>query len=120
MASSPTQRTLAECVRRGWRACVVEKWIAQAGRRIDAFGFGDILAIDQRTGSMLIQATSTDNMSARVAKIRGECKQAATDWLRAGNRIEVWGWAKRGAAGTRKVWTLRIVSLTLDASGEIV
>ena len=107
MATSPTQRTLAECRKRGWRACVVEKWIAQARRRIDVYGFGDVLALDGKPGSLLIQATTTANAPSRVTKIRGECAEAASDWLRAGNRIAVWGFARRGAAGKRKLWTLK-------------
>ena len=27
-------------------------------------------------------------------------------WLQGGGRFEVWGWAKRGKAGARKLWTL--------------
>jgi hypothetical protein len=118
--SSPTQRTLAECRNREWLACVVEKWIPQAGRRVDVFGFGDILAVDGLPGSLLIQATTTENMSARVKKIQTECHDAAKEWLRYGNRIGVWGWAKRGPADKRKVWTLRIINLTLSPEGEIV
>lgn len=112
MAASPTSRSLEECRKRGWLAHVVEKWIPHTRRRLDAFGFGDVLVMDGRPGSLLIQATSTPNMAARVTKIREECAEAARAWLAAGNRIEVWGWAKRGKAGERKRWTLRTVEIT--------
>ena len=111
---TPTQRTLTECKGRGWPAHVVEKWIAQARKRIDVWGFGDVLVLDGQLGSLLIQATVTDSMSSRVKKIGDECKDLAMAWLAAGNRIEVWGWAKRGAAGKRKLWTLRRVAITSD------
>jgi hypothetical protein len=52
-----------------------------------------------------IQATSSTNHSARVSKARQEPRLAV--WLGAGNAFEVWSWAKRGAKGKRKVWTLR-------------
>ena len=120
MAKQPGQRSIDECRRRGWRAQVVEKWVVQARRRIDLFGFGDLIALDGQPGALLIQATSTGNASSRVAKIQDECAEAATEWLRAGNRIEVWGWAKRGAAGKRKLWTLRRVAVELSAAGEFV
>jgi hypothetical protein len=126
-SASPTARTLAEARKRGWGACVVEKWIPQKKRRLDAFGFGDILAVDPAgSGAILIQATSTPNMSSRVEKITTEPRakdhpdgpgglaDKARVWLAAGNRILVWGWAKRGKAGERKLWTLREVEITMD------
>lgn len=112
MATSPTQRTLAECRKLDWPACVVEKWVAQARKRIDAFGFGDLLVLDGEPGALLIQATTTANAPSRVTKIIEECNEAASAWLKAGNRITVWGWAKRGAAGKRKLWTLKIYPVT--------
>lgn len=113
---TPTARTLAECRKRGWPAYVCEKWIQAVKRRIDAFGFGDLLVLDGQPGALLIQATgetASGNVSTRVTKIRTECADAARAWLAAGNRIQVWGWGKRGAAGKRKLWTLREVPVTL-------
>lgn len=111
--SVATVRTLMECRKRGWRACVIEKWIPQTKRRLDAFGFGDVLVLDDMPGALLIQATTDTggNVSARVGKIRGECAAAASAWLAAGNRVSVWGWGKRGKAGARKLWTLRVVEI---------
>lgn len=94
LATSPTARTLAECRKRGWSAYVCEKWIPGANVRKDAFGFGDVLVMDGEPGSMLIQATVTGSMSSRVTKIKTFCLDDAKRWLKAGNRIEVWGWAK--------------------------
>lgn len=105
MASSPTQRSLAELRKRGWLAQVVEKWIPQVKRRIDLFGIGDILALDGLPGSLMIQASSASGHSARVKKALAEPK--LLQWLQAGNRFAVWTWGKKGAAGKRKLWTLR-------------
>jgi hypothetical protein len=88
--------------------------VAQTKIRIDVWGFGDILALDARPGALLIQATTTSNCSSRVSKIVNECTDAARAWLDAGNRIEVWGWALRGTAGKRKLWTLKIYEITLE------
>lgn len=113
MAASPTQRSLAECKKRGWPAYVVEKWIPGARIRKDAFGFGDVLVLDGRPGSMLIQATVTGAVATREKKIRNDCAEMAKAWTDAGNRIEIWGWAKRGPVGKRKLWTLKTVEVEL-------
>jgi hypothetical protein len=115
-SASPTQRTLAYCRKHGMRACVVEKYIAPGlhrkfGHRVDVWGFGDVLALDGEPGSLLIQATSADNIAHRVAKIRTECAEAARAWLAAGNRAQVWGW-RATKQGGRKLWSVRVVSVT--------
>lgn len=110
---SPTQRAKAHCKANGWLVSVVEQWVPGANIRRDAFGFGDMLVLDGQGGPLLVQVTST-NVAARVAKIRGECWAAARAWIDAGGRVQVWGWAKRGPAGKRKMWTLRVV----DVEGE--
>ncbi len=108
---SPTQRTLAWYRKRDQPACVVEKWIPHTHRRLDAFGFGDILAID--SAPTLVQVTSTGNLAARVAKIADECGDDARARLASGGRIECHGWAKRvwrkkdGSKAKRKRWTLK-------------
>jgi hypothetical protein len=40
-------------------------------------------------------------------------QEALQDWLKAGGRFEVVSWAKRGARGKRKVWTVRREELTI-------
>lgn len=109
-------RTIAECRRRGWLAGNVERRIPfpkPQGTTIDLFGVIDIIALDlsapvgQRT--IGIQATSGGtggSHSPHRAKILAEPR--VLDWLAAGNRLELWSWAKQGAAGKRKTWTLRV------------
>jgi hypothetical protein len=77
------------------------------------FGFGDVIALDGKPGSLLIQACITGDAPKRAKKILEECTEAAIEWLSAGNRIQVWGWAKRGARGKRKLWTLKRYSIEL-------
>ena len=112
--SSPTRHTLEHCRKRGWIACVVEKWIRGKNIRVDVLGFGDVLALDGQPGSLLIQTTTTDNAPARVKKIKTERRDNALAWLEAGNRIVVHGWALRGAAGKRKLWTLKEYDVTME------
>jgi hypothetical protein len=108
---TPTARTLAECRKRGWLAQTVEQRLPHTFITRDLFGFIDVVALDGKAGLLGIQATSSGNMPARVAKIREECAEASARWLEAGNRIVVWGWAKRGKVGARKLWTLREVAI---------
>lgn len=115
---TPTARALAECKRRGWPAGVVERYVSQTRRRHDLFGFIDLVALDGQRGVLGIQVTSSSNMSARVTKIQTECSERAVNWLHAGNRVQVWGFAKRGARGARKLWTLRVVDVDVDDRGR--
>lgn len=119
---SPTARSLEECRRRGWRAQTVEQTIPKSFIKRDLFHFGDVLAIDGQPGSLIIQATSNNTGgegSKRVTKIVTECRDAAREWLGAGNRLEVWAWAKRGAVGTRKLWSLKTYPITADMVGDL-
>ncbi len=126
MVAAPTERTLRECRRRGWRAGVVERWMPKRegmahSLRIDLFGFIDVIVYAPGARGVLgVQATSTSNIGARVAKVTRTAKlrEAAIDWLRTGCHFEVWGWAKRGPSGKRKLWTLRRVALRLHR-GEL-
>ena len=76
----------------GWTAAVVEHWNPHARIRQDLLGIVDVLAFGD--GEVLaVQATSADNVAARVRKIADHENTPAL--RRAGVRIEVWGWRKR-------------------------
>ena len=88
---TPTARSLKHLRDQGYLAQVVEKWIPQAKRRVDLYGFIDILAI--KGGEVLgVQATSTSNISARVRKIQDHENVDAV--RKAGIGIVVHGWGK--------------------------
>lgn len=92
---TPTARTLAYLRRGGFTVDVVERWLPRVGRRKDFLGCIDILACRRgETGVLAIQATTLANVSARVAKSRGQ--GALSVWLSSGQRFEVWGWHKSG------------------------
>ncbi len=109
MVMSPTARSLAECKKRGWIAQVVEQNVRIPGGRMfkrDLFGVIDIVAIT-RNGILGIQATSDNtggNSYRRVEKILAEPR--AKEWCGFAMLV-VWSWAKQGARGKRKAWTLR-------------
>ena len=88
---SPTQLTLRELRLLGWEHQTVEYWHAHAQKRVDLFGFIDIVALPP--GSILgIQTTTRSNMWGRRNKIRTEKKKQAIAWLQGGGVIEIWGW----------------------------
>lgn len=94
MSSSPTALTLRDLRRDGWTAEVVEHWNPHARVRHDLFGFVDVLAL-RGDVTLGVQATSDSNVSARVRKIAEHANVNAV--REAGWRLEVWGWAKKGA-----------------------
>jgi hypothetical protein len=119
---SPTARSLAYARGRGWLAHVVERWVPQARKRIDMFGCIDIVVVANLLEDMEqiigVQATSGSNHSARVAKALEEPRLHR--WCRAGGQFEVWSWALRGKAGTRKTYRLRRTMIVCDPYKPIV
>jgi len=122
-SNSPTQRTLAECRKRGLIAQVVERWNPHAKVRVDLFGVIDVLAIVPRVetihgqaiaGEIVgLQACSGTDHAKRRAKILAEPRALA--WVEAGGRLELWSWSKRGDRGKQKRWTLRVEVFTRES-----
>ena len=115
--SSPTQRSLA-LLRKSWPLVqVVERWNAFAKRRIDLYGFCDVLCCGQDS-ILAVQTTSGSNVSARFEKLR--FLPSVTHWLQSPTRlIHIHGWATRGGKGKRKLWTCRTVELRLSPTGAV-
>jgi hypothetical protein len=133
--TSHTSRTLAALRDRGYETAIVERWIARAQRRIDAFGFADILAI--KAGEPILAVQSTGNASPghnptqeRIRKLTGTAEgvddkevaesnrraRLALLWLLAGGRIELYVWrklkVKRGGKAYR--WEPVLTEITVD------
>lgn len=106
--TSPTQRTLKLCRDQGWECQVVERFCHFSKRRIDLFGFIDVVAA---SGSNIlgIQTTSGNHVSARLAKIKDEPR--AMVWLESGARIFIHGWRKLKKSGK---WECREVEVTKE------
>jgi len=110
---SPTARSLQYAKRHGWPAQVVERWNPYAKVRHDLFGCIDLVAL---TGSILgIQACAGSSHSARLKKAMAEPRLLT--WLQCAAHFEVWSWAKRGARGKAKRWTLRRTAVELGTDG---
>lgn len=100
---TPSQRSLALMKQRGYTCQNVEYYNPYSKRRKDLLGFIDILCVGK--GEIIgIQATTTSHLPNREQKARGT--EALYQWLRAGNKFYLHGWAKRGAKGKRKLWKL--------------
>jgi hypothetical protein len=110
---SPTSRTLAKLKELGFTADKVERR-NPVMRHVthDYCGFADIVACREGVGILFIQACAGSSHSARRAKIMAEPR--AVRVARAGGKIEVWSWAKQGARGERKAWTLRREDLSAE------
>lgn len=102
---SPTARTLAMLRELGYMAEVVERFVPRVKVRRDLFGFCDVEAVHPDHGFLAVQATTMGNMAARRKKM--EANGNVGTWLAAGGKVEIWGWAKRGARGQRKLWTVK-------------
>lgn len=121
---TPTQKTLAWCKEHNFSAQVVERWNSFAKRRIDLFGFIDLVYITGKPNSGVtgVQCCITGDIPKRRDKIFSLYleKDSIRTWLLSGNSIEIHGWAKRGAKGKRKLWTLiREMSVFNSATNEL-
>lgn len=116
---SPCALSLAEARARGYDAQVVEKWVAQARRRIDYLGVIDILAIniDDTLG---IQCCRDADLATHRTKCLTSKRLAI--WLSSPmRRFELWGWetrkseerTKAGKRSKRLVHHLRREGITL-------
>lgn len=98
---SPTALTLRRLRADGALADVCERWVPKVMVRRDLFGLFDVIALDDFSGVLGIQATTEAHAADRVRKMRASPVLAR--WLARGNRAEVWGWRKVG-----RVWTVRV------------
>lgn len=116
MADRPTARTLKRLRAAGHTAQVVERWQVIPGHpgggvRQDLFSCIDVLAIiDRRIVGIQCGSNNGGSHSAHKKKCLAEPRLA--EWLGAGARFVIHSWAKQGAAGKRKLWTLREEELT--------
>ncbi len=113
---SPSSRTLERLRAEGYIAERVEQRIPKINISRDFLGIIDILAVKVGEPILGVQATSGSNVAARVKKALGT--PGLVVWLAVGGVFEVWGWAKRGPRGKRKVWTLDRREVVLEESKD--
>lgn len=112
----PTQRTLEHLRDAGHLVDVVERWICVpsmpgGGIRKDLFGGIDVVAIIDRQ-IVGIQCGAASGHSGHKKKCLAEPR--ILTWINAGGRFLIHSWAKQGAVGKQKRWTLRVEELTLS------
>src|SRR6266511_2076209 len=103
MALTPTSRTIAALKAMGYQVGRTEHWNAWAKVRQDLFGAEDVVGLKAGIRLLLIQATTGENVSHRLAKSKAVAMVLAST----GNLFEIWGWRKCGARGERKRWEVR-------------
>lgn len=86
-------RSIRRLQEMGYTCWKSESYNAFSGKRQDAFGIFDILAIHpDKVGVLGVQVTSRNSMSARRKKITGS--DAYGIWSKAGNGVVIHGWDK--------------------------
>jgi hypothetical protein len=91
MPNKLDKRTKDYLQQAGYTVEKTEHYNPYCRRKHDLLGFGDYIAI--QTGQIvLVQSTSKSNLSARRKKIKSLSN--AQEWLDAGGRIMLIGWAK--------------------------
>lgn len=117
-----SRRALDEMRKRGWTAQVVEKWNSHAKVRIDLFGVIDIVAIappdEQHDRPRIVGIQVTDGTSHSKHRDKIVAEPRALEWFKAGGRLELWSYSKRGDAGKRKLWTLRVETYAQMAEAQ--
>ena len=74
----------------------VERWIPTGGKtgfRKDLFGFIDIIAIDALS-IVAIQSCGQSYAEHERRILDSDCTANVLEWLKAGGRVQVWGWRK--------------------------
>lgn len=95
---TPTTRSIAYLEARGWVVDIAERRQGPITR--DLFGCIDLVAAHpERRLVLFVQVTSASNIASRVTKTLAQPTTALL--LRAGVRIEVWGWGDEATPRVR-------------------
>lgn len=128
MATQSVQRSTLALRDMGYEYSIVEKFNSFVKRRQDFGGFADILAWKEGVNGVLaVQAcaghgdagkhvTKLTTVSPAEDEAKGKARiRKIRAWLSGGNKLEIWSWAKRGARGERKLWTVVRTEVVRDA-----
>ena len=125
--ASANAMTATYCRERGWLVATVEQRLPHTFITRDMFGFIDLVVLDGRRGLLGIQATTGAHVGNRIDKISDPAPEGvratAVAWLRAGLRLEVWGFRKTNdrTPGAKKKWALRRIKAELvDGDTDLV
>lgn len=94
----------------GWLAGDVEQWIPGTHNRRDLWGLFDIMACHPSHGILGLQVTDSTSLGKHITAAldpEGELKDRLATCLRAGMRVEYWGWRPK-ANGTILTRTIEL------------
>lgn len=109
---SPTQRARAHCKANGWVSQIVEYTVPHTFIKRDLLGVIDMIVLDGAGGGPLgVQVCVGASHAARREKALAEPR--LRNWLASPARFQIWSFSKRGGAGKRKLWDLRVEVIDL-------
>jgi hypothetical protein len=119
--SSPTKRTMDYLRKHGSIIEVVERFNQFSKTRKDLFSCIDMVEIRYMTSPVLVGVQATTD-----AMIQDHIRKCFSDivlpklmaWMETGNQFEIWGWAKKGPRGKRKLWVPRVFQAELQTQGK--
>ena len=114
MAKSNTtgHRTMAYLRKHGYDCGIVERWIQFRKIRIDFLNLFDIIACHPKKKEIIgVQTTSGTHHASHLTAMKLSTRLPG--WLKSGGKAMLITWSKKGARGKRKLWTPRIVMLSL-------
>jgi len=109
----------------GFMTGITEFFNSHTMRRKDLFGFIDFIAIGNGK-CVAVQCCARSGIGSHRRKIVEECGDAATEWIRCGNTIEIHGWdrikvslkTKEGHRMRRRCKVELITASVLDKGGR--
>ena len=118
---SPTQRTMAQLRKLGFRTAVVERFNSFANVRIDLFGCFDVIAINPKEKRIVgVQCGIGTHHQEHCRKIKVDNRRIAKDWVDSGGEIQVWSWRalanynKDGSRSKRDKWEPIVEDITTE------
>lgn len=119
--STTTARSEKVLEKNGFLSGLVERHIPHAFVTKDWLGFADIIAF--KPGQLrvwAINATTNQHLADHIKKYEDpKVKKNIDAWMSSGHVFELWCWAKMGARGKRKLWTLKRVRRISTGWSEI-
>lgn len=119
--STTTARSEKVLKQNGFLSGLVERHIPHAFVTKDWLGFADIIAFyPGKLRVWAINATTNQHLGDHILKYEADGVNAnIQSWVATGHVFEIWCWAKMGARGKRKLWTLKRVRRTSAGWEEI-
>ena len=116
---SNTQRTLKALREQGYTCGIVERFIRHGGgpgNRIDFLNIIDIIAVKQN----VILGVQSCGQAYAPHDRKLLASENSVKWLRAGGKLELWGWrkVKKKRGGKAMVWKPRVKEYTMEDFNE--